>query len=78
MIGLMPASLAALIELERPVQIAVVGEGQGVHAQLLGPLQQAGDFAGTVQQAVVAMAVQMGERLRHRKSSVRMSRTKEL
>ena len=53
--------LGRFVELQRPVQIAVVGQGQGVHAQLFGPLQQAGDFSGAVEQAVVAMAVQMGK-----------------
>ena len=53
--------LGRLVELQGPVQVAVVGQGQGVHAQLFGPLQQAGDFSGAVQQAVMAMAVQMGK-----------------
>ena len=54
--------LGRFVELQGPVQIAVVGQGQGVHAQLFGPLQQAGDFSGAVEKAVVAMAVQMGKR----------------
>ena len=62
MIGLMPAALALLVELERPVQVAVVGERQGVHALLFGPLDQLGDRAGAVEQAVVAVAMQMNER----------------
>ena len=49
--------LGRLVELQGPVQVAVVGQGQGVHAQLFGPLQQAGDLSGAVEQAVVAMAV---------------------
>ena len=57
--------LGRFVELQRTVQIAVVGQGQGVHAQLFGPLQEAGDFAGAVQEAIVAMAMQMGERLGH-------------
>ena len=59
----MPASLAGLIELERPVEVAVVGQGQGVHAQLFGLLDQSFDRAGAVEQAVVAVAVQMNKRL---------------
>ena len=54
--------LGLLIELQRAVQIAVVGQGQGVHAQRLGLLDQRPDRAGAVQQAVMAMAVQMDER----------------
>ena len=49
------------VELQCPVQVAVVGQGQGVHLQGLGPVQQALDGAGPVQEAVMAMAVQMGE-----------------
>ena len=49
--------LGGFIEFQCPVQIAVVGQGQGIHAQFFGPLQQAGDFSGAVQQAVMAMAV---------------------
>ena len=60
----MPASLARLVELQRAVEIAVVGERQGVHAQLFGPRDQAFDRAGAVQQAVVAMAMQMNKRRR--------------
>ena len=60
----MPASLAVLIELERAVQVAVVGDRQGVHAQLFGPLDQPVDRAGAVEQAVVAMAMQMNKRRR--------------
>ena len=61
MIGLMPASLALLIELERPVQIAVIGERQGIHPQLFGPIDQLLDRAGAVEQAVMAVAMQMYE-----------------
>ena len=49
--------LGRLVELQGPVQIAVVGEGQGIHAQLFGPLEQAGDLSGAVEKAVVAMAM---------------------
>ena len=60
----MPASLALLIELQRPVQIAVIGERQRVHAQLFGPLDQLLDRAGAIEQAVMAVAMQMNKRRR--------------
>ena len=53
--------LGRLIELQRPVQIAVIGQRQGGHPQGLRPFEQSADRAGPVQQAVVAMAMQMGE-----------------
>ena len=56
----MPAVLGLLIELQRPVQIAVVGQGQGVHAGLW-PARPGRDAAGSVQQAVMAVAMQMGK-----------------
>ena len=62
MIGLMPGGLAFLVELDGPVEVAVVGHGQGVHAQLLDVRHQLGNPVGTVEQAVVAVAVQMNER----------------
>ena len=49
------------VELHRPVQVAVVGQGQGVHLQGLGPVEQAADRARPVQEAVVAVTVQVGE-----------------
>ena len=64
MIGLMPAGLGLAIEIERAVQIAVVGERQAVHAQLFGPIDQSLDRAGSVEQAEVAVAMQMNERRR--------------
>ena len=60
----MPGVLGLLVELQRAVQIAVVGQRQGVHAQRLGPLDQALDRRGAVQQAVVAVAMQMNKRRR--------------
>ncbi len=49
--------LGRFIELQRPVQVAVVSQGQGIHAQFFGPLQQAGDLPRAIEKAVVAMAV---------------------
>ena len=60
----MSSSFACLIEFQRPVQIAVVRQRQGVHPQGLGALQQVLDLAGSVQQAVMAMTVQMYKRRR--------------
>ena len=58
----MPGVLAFAIELERPVQVAVVGEGQGVHAHALWPARPARAIsAGAVEQAVVRVAVEMNE-----------------
>ena len=52
-----------LIELQRAVQVAVVGQSQGVHLQGLGAVQQRLDGAGPVQETVVAVAMEMGERV---------------
>ena len=43
------------------MQIAVVGQGQGVHLQGLGAGQQRLDGPRPVQEAVMAVAVEMGE-----------------
>ena len=53
---------AFAVELDGAVQVAVIGQGQGVHAQFLGVRDQLGDAAGAVEQAVMAVAVQMNER----------------
>ena len=55
--------LGLLIELQRAVQIAVVGQGQGVHLQGLRAGQQPVDRSRPIQEAVMAMAVEMGERM---------------
>ena len=49
------------IELEGPVEIAVVGDRQGIHPQLLRPVDQPFDRTGPVEEAVVAVAVEMDE-----------------
>jgi hypothetical protein len=53
--------LGGLVELERPVEVAVVGDRQGVHAQFHRPRHQPVDRAGAVEQAVVAVAVEVDE-----------------
>ena len=50
-----------LVELHGPEQGAVVGEGQGRHAELGGPLHHAGDRARAVEQRVVAVVVEVDE-----------------
>ena len=52
---------ALLVKLHRAVKVAVVGEGQGIHAVFLGMLDQLGNAVGAVEQAVMAMAMQMNE-----------------
>ncbi len=54
---------AFFVKLDGPVEVAVVRQGQGVHALLLGPGHQFGNAAGPVEQAVMAMAMQMHEGL---------------
>ena len=61
MMGLMPCVRAFAVELDGPVEVAVIGHGQGVHALLLDVLDQLRDAAGAVEQAVVGVAVQMNE-----------------
>ena len=56
----------SVVELERPVQVAVVRQRQCVHAMVNGSLYQLGNRACSVEQAVVAVAVQVNERaIRH-------------
>jgi hypothetical protein len=52
------------VKLQRAVEIAVVRDRQGVHAQLFGACDHGIDRAGAIQQAVVAMAMQMNKRRR--------------
>ncbi len=53
---------SGLIELDCPVQISMIGQRQGCHSQGFCPFEQSPDRAGAVQEAVVAMTMQMGER----------------
>ena len=62
--------LRLLIELQRAVQIAVIGERERVHLQVFRPLQERGDLARPVQKAVMAVAMQMRKR-RHAHGSLR-------
>ena len=51
-----------LVELQSPIEIAVVGDRTRVHPELFDLLDQVGNLAGTVEQRIVRMAVQVGER----------------
>ena len=59
--GMNTGVLARLVKLHRAVQHAVVGDGAGVHAQLLHALDQLLDPARAVQQAVFRMQMQVRE-----------------
>ena len=50
-----------VVEIDRTVEIPVVGEGQRLHAQLRGTRHQPVDAAGAVEQGVVAMDVKVDE-----------------
>ena len=56
--------LRRLVKLERAVKVAVVGDREGVHPQLDRAIDESIDRARPVEQAVVAVAVEMGEMLR--------------
>ncbi len=58
------SAAASLVELERPVVIPVVGDCQRVHAKFIGPADHAFDRAGAVEQALVAVTMQMNKRRR--------------
>ncbi len=60
---------AFLVKLDGAVEVAVVGEGEGVHALRLGVGRQLGEAVGAVEQAVVAVTVQMNEGTAHREES---------
>ena len=55
--------LARVVELDRAVEVAVIGKCQGVHPQLFCLAYQVFDLGCSVEQAVVAVTVEMYERL---------------
>ncbi len=55
---------ALLVELERPIQVAVVGDGTRIHPQLLDLFDQVGNAIGPVEQAVVRVTMQVCKRPR--------------
>ena len=50
------------VELPRPVQVAVIGDGEGVHAQRVDPVEQLRNPVGAVEEGVLAVRVEMDER----------------
>ena len=52
---------AQLQQLDGAIHHPVVGEGEGGHAQLLGPLDHGRQLAGPIQEAVVAVVVERNE-----------------
>ena len=59
--GVEARSLALAVKLDGPVEVAMVGDGHGIHAQLLDVFDQFRDTAGTVEKTVMSMAVQMNK-----------------
>ena len=53
--------LGRAVEFDRAVEVAVVGQREGGHAERGGPVHQPVDPAGSIQQAVVAVDVEMDE-----------------
>jgi hypothetical protein len=50
-----------LIELQRAVQIAMVGEREGVHAQLFRAVHEPLNGTRSIQETVMAMTMQMNK-----------------
>ena len=65
-LDLLPASL--LVELERAVEVAVVGDREGVLTERLGPRDEVRDRAEPVQQRVLGVHMEVGE---HRRTGLR-------
>ena len=59
--GLDALGLGGVVELDRAVEIAVVGKGEGGHAEFHGPVHEPVDAAGAIEEAVVAVDVEMDE-----------------
>src|SRR5690606_2595409 len=53
--------LRSVVELDGTVEITVVGEGEGLHAELGGALHEPVDAAGAIEEAVVGVDVEMDE-----------------
>ena len=58
--GRRPQAPARLGELHRPVEAVVVGEGEGLVAQLARPQHQLLDVRGAVEEGEVGVAVEFG------------------
>ncbi len=61
--------LGVVVELDRAEQIAVIGHGHGGHLLLDREVHQLGDFAGSVEQRVIGVAMQMDKRRGHGRSN---------
>ena len=64
--GFHPCFRRGLVELNGPVEVAVIGQGQRRLIQFLGPGNEFRNTTRPVQKGVFGMAVQMDKRLRHR------------
>ena len=60
-----PGLLRLAVELQRSVQVAVIGQRQRIHAMVFARSISRSMRRGSVQQAVVAVAMQVDKRLRH-------------
>ena len=61
--GLDARVAAGRVEVDHPVEGAVIGDRQGVHAQLPGPRHQVGDTADAVEHTVFGMNVKVSKQL---------------
>ena len=61
MIGLTPRGARLLVEIDRAVEVAVVGEGDGLLAELAGALHEVGHAGEAVEEAELGVYVQVGE-----------------
>ena len=56
-----------VVELDGSEEVAVVGHGDGGHFQVGGDVHHLGDFAGSIEEGVIGVAVEMDEgRVSHR------------
>ena len=66
--------LGLQVELHRPEHVAVVGDRDGIHAELLDALQQPLDAVAAVEQRVLAVQVEVREHRLGRRTSARCGR----
>ncbi len=52
---------AGVVEVHRPEHVAVVGDGHGLHAEALGLGHELADVAGTVEEAVLGVEMEVDE-----------------
>ena len=63
--GLMPFGARGVVEGHRPEHVAVVGDGQRLHPELRGLVDELVDVAGAVEEAVFGVEMEVDE-LGHR------------